>query len=463
MLPLTKVPPFFPGQWGIPGSDSPLGIRVHPDANVYYVDNSATLANVANDGTDPLYPLTTLAAAIAKCTANRGDVIIVGEGHAENVATAGAITVNRNGVSIIGLGRGTVRPTFTLSAVAGSVIISAPNVKIENILFSAGAAATIMVDVNSTDFSIVNCEFRESAAARWVTAIDINGGGANACDRTKVIGCTFKSLTAGATQAIEIGAVQDSLQIVGNWIVGDFSVAGVHSGSVCTNMLIANNFIINNNAADFCIELTAAATGMLIGNRMYADAVATILDPGSLKCLDNIATSSIDASGMPIPTAAAWGLPSGSITDTSFDTLGLSAVALGKMVERTTGALPQTNTMNLFQVTGRVRLVSLIGTVTTNIGAVANATKLLFEATDICATSDVNNDQVGVRYNITGTFANAMVKSTLLVPVASQATPLTLPAGMLKVNCAGNDGGGGRVQWTLVYIPLSSGASVVAV
>jgi len=77
-LPVTKVIPFYPGQWGIQGSDSPLGVRTMPRANAYYVDWQVNPnANDLNDGTDPNFPLATLAAAYAKCTANQNDVVFI--------------------------------------------------------------------------------------------------------------------------------------------------------------------------------------------------------------------------------------------------------------------------------------------------------------------------------------------------------------------------------------------------
>jgi hypothetical protein len=133
-------------------------------------------------------------------------------------------------------------------------------------------------------------------------------------------------------------------------------------------------------------------------------------------------------------------------------------------VERTASALPQTASQNLFTVAGgQVLLKSLIGIVTVQIGAVANAIDLLHGTTTISGNvTDVNGDAVGTRYSITGTLADDVVKTAVTVPVARQATELVLPAGNLILRCAGSDGGGGRVQWTAVYVPLNDGATLVA-
>jgi hypothetical protein len=75
--PIIKHTPFYPGQWGIKGSDSPLGIRTVPRGIVYYVNSSDTNASDNNDGTDPTYPLSTVLAAYTKCTDGQNDVVAV--------------------------------------------------------------------------------------------------------------------------------------------------------------------------------------------------------------------------------------------------------------------------------------------------------------------------------------------------------------------------------------------------
>jgi len=492
---------------GVPGSDSSQGLRTVAQGNVYYVDNTHLNTGANHDGTDPNYPLTTIDGAIGKCVANRHDWIIVGSGHAESIATAAAINCDMAGVYILGVGTGQNRPRITFTNALSTVAIGAANVTIENILFLVGIdSVAVMIDVNADDFTMRNCELRENTAVamQWLTAVDINGGGANLADRAKIYGNKFISEAAGANHAIEIGAVQDGVEIVGNWITGDYAVAGIHSGSILTNMLLTGNYIRNVNAGDWAVELSAAATGMAIGNRFYADALATCFDPGSLMCADNMATDAIDQSAVPIPATAAGPLPAGSIdadtiavgaiaadafaagaidaTAIANDAIDASAIAnaaidvatftndalgqaaYGLVVDRVTSALPQTAALNLFTVAGgNVLIKQIIGTVTVDIGAVPNATQIIHGTTALCADFDVTGDVAGTRYSITGTFANAMVDTAITVPVAKQATEVVLPVGNISIDCNGSDGGGGRVQWTVVYVPLNVGATVVAI
>lgn len=138
--------------------------------------------------------------------------------------------------------------------------------------------------------------------------------------------------------------------------------------------------------------------------------------------------------------------------------------------------LPQTTTKTIFAFQNSIgpgigsygaggyaalEIVDIFGIVTTAIGAVANATKLqalmdALTAVDLCATLDINGLTVGTILNITGTLANAMTDNAYGVAIA-QVTPIHvtggLQAGVININCAGSDGGTGRVAWVLVCRP----------
>ena len=132
-------------------------------------------------------------------------------------------------------------------------------------------------------------------------------------------------------------------------------------------------------------------------------------------------------------------------------------------VPRATSALPQTGALTIFVVSGgRVKLINITGQVTVQVGAVANNTQLLHGTTALCANLNLTGDVIGTRYSITGTFANVMVETAPNLPINEQALEVVLPPGNVVLDCDGSDGGVGRVRWTLVYIPLEAGASVVA-
>lgn len=108
--------------------------------NTFWVDSNATTSGRGTFDS----PFTTLDRCFDNgvCQASRGDVILIKAGHAETLTAASAITCDVAGVAIIGLGGGANRPTFTFSTAAGaSIVISAANVSIENIVGVSGIDA----------------------------------------------------------------------------------------------------------------------------------------------------------------------------------------------------------------------------------------------------------------------------------------------------------------------------------
>ena len=149
----------------------------------------------------------------------------------------------------------------------------------------------------------------------------------------------------------------------------------------------------------------------------------------------------------------------------------LRALLLGVRVDRATDTLPQTTTEALFNITGgRVAVTSLVGEVTTAIGAGTTPdAKLIYNPTatgtsfDLCTAVSIASDAVGQQYYIAGSVASP---GALLVGGAvgqSNAVfdmPLVLSEGDIELNM--DESVTGSVTWTLTYIPLDDGASVAA-
>lgn len=111
-LPLIRANPWYPGQMGVPGTDSETGLRTHPTGAIFYVDPNFPGASDQRDGTNPTAPLLTIAAAVGKCQPYRGDVIVVGANAgwqyadpASSYATTiqESVTLNVAGVRLVGL------------------------------------------------------------------------------------------------------------------------------------------------------------------------------------------------------------------------------------------------------------------------------------------------------------------------------------------------------------------------
>jgi len=460
--------------------------------NRFWVDSSGS--DSAGYGKSPEAPFASLDYASTQCTANQEDIIYVMAGHTESVVNATDCNLAVAGVRVVGLGTGTDRPTFTFTTANTAVMtVDAANVTLDNLILVCGKdGQTIMMDVNADDVTVKNCELRNDATYQAVTMLDINGG-ANGADRAKVLGCKFISATAGATAAIELGEAEDGVELVGNNIFGDFASAGIHNptGKTLTNLLIKGNVVANTQTGDHAIEIVSACTGACVDNRLYADTMGTILDPGSLYCNGNLATDAIDQSGVPVPTTpaaaqfdstdfaadtfnsthyAADAFDSTMFVDGAFDSAVFAAdsitkLTVGTLVNRATADTFDTATTALFTVAGgKVLLKGIIGTITTNIEAAACAIKLQANGTtgttsDLCATLDINNAQAGTTWGITGTPATALI-AAVGGGAPFPSLPLVIEVGTIDLVSAADNSG--SAKWDVWYIPLEAGATVTA-
>jgi len=153
-IPLMRLPPWFPGQMGVPGTDTDTGIRSSSAGTVFYVDPNFPGASDARDGTNPTSPLLTVAKALTLVQPQRGDVIVVGSNDAWQYAPGGTgvstdyataiseevtIPYTASGVRIVGLSAGTMGVMWTPASNAGTCITChAIDVIIEGFVFTEG-------------------------------------------------------------------------------------------------------------------------------------------------------------------------------------------------------------------------------------------------------------------------------------------------------------------------------------
>ena len=82
-----RAKPFYPGQWGVWGSDNGLGLRTVPEGITYYVHSENPNANDQHSGTDPEYPMSTVLAAYNRTVSGQNDtVVVIGQATAYNQA-----------------------------------------------------------------------------------------------------------------------------------------------------------------------------------------------------------------------------------------------------------------------------------------------------------------------------------------------------------------------------------------
>ena len=242
-----------------------------PANNVYWV--SSVVGNDSNTGKKRSAPLATFAAALAKCTANKGDIIYLMPGHAENVASAAAIACNVAGVITIGLGMGSLRPKFSFTAAAATFTITASNLYFENICWEANFAdVAVGLNISAVNhLHFENCRWTEAGTdLNFITPINAATGGTNfTFNQCKVI-------TGDAANTYHMAFVaHDGLYIFDSYFAANVAQGGGAAGLLYSSGNVTNvdikrcSFRSNIDGAMF-IDFNGAACGGLITFCMFS-------------------------------------------------------------------------------------------------------------------------------------------------------------------------------------------------
>lgn len=294
----------------------------------FYIVGKASLASLQEvagmyptnypDGVPMVY--NTLALASAACVASRGDIIFVMPGHTENISSSTAITLSVAGITVIGLGKGSLRPTFTLDTAATARInVTAANITIANCIFIANFAdiATCFLNNAAPGFEVLNCEFRDTSSilnflAIVTTTVSVNADGLKFNgNRLKILGIT------AATTPIKVAGTMDRITINDNFItkavLNNTSCLLAHGALVVTNLEMARNkvFSANTDSATGGLLITTSSTtnsGMVYDNYVQAlDVAAAILVTAGCAygMFNNLYDGDADASGFVLPAIGA--------------------------------------------------------------------------------------------------------------------------------------------------------------
>lgn len=235
--------------------------------NRYYVDSGHASASNNNDGTSWSNPCATLDGAVGKCTASNGDIIFIAPGHTETITADSGVDIDVAGITVIGLGVGAARPTFTFTtAVTADFKLAAASTRIQNILFLSGIDATTgIVEVSAADCVVKDCEFRDSTGQATDCLITTA-----AADRLLIDGCRFNmAAAAGANSAIALVGTDDVI-IRNCWIYGNFAVGAIDlRTTACLRLSVHDCFIWTENAADIAIVDTITASTGIIGPNLF--------------------------------------------------------------------------------------------------------------------------------------------------------------------------------------------------
>ena len=232
--------------------------------NVYFVNStSTTRSNNPSSGTKSS-PFSTIDYAIGRCTANNGDVIIAMPGHTETVSADNGLAIDVAGITFIGVGNGSLRPTINVTATTGDVEISAANTTMCNFLITGGIdVITGVVNISAADCTLLNIETRDVTGQATDFIVTTA-----AADRLKISGWVHNGATAaGADTALSIvggdGIIVEDFNIFGN-----FAVAAIENVTTAmTNATIGGgikqNYIQNglDSTTPVAITLVSTSTG----------------------------------------------------------------------------------------------------------------------------------------------------------------------------------------------------------
>ncbi len=274
------------GLTNFPNGITSFGVPIIPASSpkvitgdIYFL-HSGTGSDHGSSGKGKDTPFATLDYALGKTTADHDDAIYIMAGHSETITGAGGITLDKAGVSIIGLGRYDARPTFLMDAATTvTALVTAANVSIENCKFLAGHAdIAVCFTITAKGFKMENCLFEENVTnENWVDCIHVSAAD-NDADGLELIGNEIIMNDAASVTAIDLLKNINDAKIIGNRITGDFDATPyapiyMATDEVPLNILIANNLIHNKHDGNAAVGISVTcttATGWIIGNHIGA-------------------------------------------------------------------------------------------------------------------------------------------------------------------------------------------------
>lgn len=230
----------------------------------FYVDSAA--GSNSNDGTNWTKAVATLDYAVGLCTAGRGDIIFLAPGHAETGTAAAFADLDVAGVTVQGIGQGSLKPTFTFGTAAGcDWDVDADNVTIRNVRFVSDVdSLAAFLDVNSHYCTVEDCDFVTSSAKEALTFIDL----ATTKDYLTVRRCRFEQPTdpAGADGGAGTGGIylvdSEYVLVQDCWFVGNFETAAVHNKTTaCKYLVLERCYVYSALSGSEPLQMVAAAIG----------------------------------------------------------------------------------------------------------------------------------------------------------------------------------------------------------
>lgn len=472
---------------------------MHP-GKVFWVNNSSVLPEGGISGSNGnkgsyFQPFSSVDYAIGRCTAGRGDKIFCMPGHTETISSAALIAADVSGIAIVGVGDGELRPIFTFStATTATFKVTGANCTLHNLVFKCNIASlATMLQIQALDCRVSRCEFREGTGS-GLGFIEIGAADADS-NRFCISDCKFYSTGANQDHFIEVlkdmvgGRVLDC---EGTGDCDEGCIAVPAGGDACLDLQIKGGTYRNTQTNIPAITISGTTCSGVIQNvLLITDTQSTALDNGSLATdgvrwadeTDQVASSAI------FPQADTTANPLGANNNNnSFSSSSVVSDRDGSLLERSEYIMDQflaaprcvassaktltTGAINMFTIAGGpIKILELVGIVTTVVQSQTTSTKVTVTTTSPAATVDLSAAAV----DLTGAAAGASIRhinTTGILTVvtagfvmegnafATNDTQYLVPAGTMQINNA-SASNTGAITWYLRYVPLAPGVTVV--
>lgn len=262
--------------------------------------------------------------AVGACVVNRGDVIVVFPNYTMTVSTAGGLTLDVAGITLLGLGNKGNRPIINFTtATTADVEVDSANITIDNFEITCSFDAVDgMFDIDADYFTLRNCRILMTSgttiqASRVILADSTNVVSSMLIENNDFIGDT----TVGVSAAVRFSGGANHV-IRNNRFWGNFdttSGGAIVSGADATSQLTISGNIISNMAATSagCVRLLAATTGEMYNNYLSItlDTAPTgtdicLITAGSMRLFENQCSTDSGEVGSPFGAAVSGGTPS---------------------------------------------------------------------------------------------------------------------------------------------------------
>lgn len=465
-------------------------------SQIFWVGNNPVLLNnekIASDGNKGSFyqPFATIDWAIGQCSAQDNNVIIVREGYTETIIAASGITCDVAGVYIVGTGQGSNRPTITFgTSTAASIVVSAANVTIKNIVGLAG------IDGLTNPFHIqaagctLDIEWQDASSTVEAARAILTTAAANNLN----IDLKYIGFPAGNASVNAIRLVGTDNALINIDAYGIFSTSIIEFlTTACTNVTIGGYFY-NSGTTNLSKDIVDTATGSTwfasgfdggagagfsggSGSPLASDDVSSINTNLAVPSADSTANALVrDVVGNKTDAALADTIEGAAATTQSLDALSKGALQrigadntnntastslvvanrdgsvlerlealmdplggydplLGFRVTKVSNLADGAGTDDLFTVTGRCLITHFSGEVTTVIGGAATLKiRDITNSVDLCAATTIDTDAVGTMYSLTSITAN-ILNGTGATPVIGSVPNITgaLPMPMAIV------------------------------